>query len=111
MGLMRCEKHGLQGFSEVCGHIDAEYKQGIYREHNDFCIGELLGILICEECWKRVDLNVFQPYLEMSQDEFIDLNDEEAKPIEDKWSEIYNSVGRQVWCLKCVSEITSKKTP
>lgn len=110
MGIMLCKKHGRQGFSEVCGHIDAEYRQGIYREHREFCIGEFYGILICEECWKRVDVDKFQPYLEMSQDEFLDLDDEEVKPIEDEWSEIYNSVSRQIWCLKCISEITTKKT-
>ena len=110
MGIIHCEKHGKQGFYEVCEHITAEYTQGIYRKHRNFCIGELLGILICEKCWKKVDLNKFQPYLDMSQDEFLDLDDEKTKPIEDKWSEIYDSVGRRAWCAECVAEIIINQT-
>jgi hypothetical protein len=105
MGITNCKKHGRQGFDEVCGHIDAEYKQDIYRERRDFCIGDLLGILICEECWKKVDLDKFQPYLEMSFDEFLDLDDEEVNKIEDEWHKVYESVKAKTWCLQCIAEV------
>ena len=105
MGLILCKKHGKQGFYEVCGHIDAEYKQDIYRKHRNFCIGELLGILVCEKCWEKHSLDRFQLYLDMSFDEFLNLDNEKADLIGEEWDEVYCAVGRQGWCIECVAEI------
>jgi hypothetical protein len=109
MALIRCKKHGLQGFSEVCVDIDTEYNQDIYREHRDFCIGELYGILVCEECWNKHNLDRFQTYLKMSFDDFLDLDEEEAKPIEEEWDKVYQTVNRKGWCIQCVAEIRVKQ--
>lgn len=105
MGRIICEKHGKQGFREVCEHIHYEYLQNIYREHSEFILGEFYTITVCELCWKNQDLERFQNFAEISFDDFLDLEEEKAKPMEDKWSQVYNSVNRRAWCVQCIAEV------
>jgi hypothetical protein len=109
VGIIRCDKHGNQGFNEVCIHIHDEYKQNIYREYFYFRLGAFLGTLVCDECWKTHNLDNFQKFSEMSADEFLDLDEGKAKPIEDKWEKVYNSIDRHVWCIECVKEVQIKQ--
>lgn len=109
MTLIRCKKHGLLSFYEVCEHIDEEYKSGIYQEHSMFYLAEMYGILVCNKCWQKHSLDNFQRISEMTNDEYFDLDDEEANQLESGWSKVYNSVNRQVWCVGYVAEIQIKQ--
>jgi hypothetical protein len=108
MGIISCKKHGLQGFEEVCEHIDAEYKSVFFRKHNDFSLAELYGIYVCDECWAKHNLDRFQPFSTITSDEFLDMDEEKADSIEQSWSEIYNAVNRKMWCCQCIAEIEIK---
>lgn len=105
MGLTRCKKHGLQGFREVCEHIHEEYSQNIYQPHLDFELAEFYSITLCDKCWKLYDLDRFKKFAELTFDEFLDMEEEKAKPMEDEWSKVYNAVNRRAWCVQCISEI------
>ena len=109
MGVVICRKHGQQGFDEVCEHIDDEYKKGIYQEHNEFWQSEMYCMLVCDECWRFYDLDRFREMSKMPLDEFLDLDDEKIKPVEDEWREIYDSVNPRLWCVQCVAEIQVKQ--
>lgn len=109
MGIILCKKHGKQGFSEVCGHIDTEYKQDICNKHRVFGLAEMFEMLVCNECWKHHNLDRFQTFSEMTENEFFDLEEERANQIVKEWSDVYNNVNRRGWCLQCVAEIKVKQ--
>lgn len=109
MGIILCQKHGRQGFYEVCEHIDDKYKQDIYSHHRNFRLGSFYGIRICDECWKTHDLDNFQEFSEIDMEEFLDLPDEIAKKTEDKWNKVYDSINRCCWCIQCIAEVQIKQ--
>jgi hypothetical protein len=105
MGIIVCEKHGDQGFYEVCGHIDEEYKRNIYHKYRRFNLSVLGGPLVCDECWRIYNLDRFQDFSKMTEEKFFDLDEGMAKQFEDEWDKVYNLIDRRCWCVQCVAEI------
>lgn len=109
MGITLCKKHGQQGFFEVCGHIYQEYENDIYRSNRRFELGEFYFIEVCEKCWQKHNLDRFDHFAEISDDELLDMDQEKAKAIDDEWRKVYDSVNRRGLCVQCIAEVKVKQ--
>ena len=99
MGLVICNKHGEQGFFEVCEHIYGDLNKGEYPEMKEL---SLLRVKVCDDCYDRNGINEL-PKISLNDA----LNDPEA--VSDKEVELaytkYKQIKRFVFCRICAMEI------
>lgn len=107
---MICEKHGRQGFEQVCEHIDAEFKQEIYPETHRLNFWEI--ILVCNECWENYEIEKFESHPELKGKSYFDIDDEldEDSPIFKKYVEVQEKLNKNLkgWCIQCIKEVKVK---
>src|SRR5690606_9735371 len=99
MGLVICNKHGEQGFFEVCEHLYNDLNKGVYPEMKEF---PLLRVKVCEDCYDRNEVNKL-PQISLSDV----LNDPET--VSEEEAELaytkYKQIKRFVFCRICAMEI------
>lgn len=99
MGLVICNKHGEQGFFEVCEHLYNDLNKGVYPEMKEL---SLLRVKVCEDCYNKYEINKL-PLVSLSDV----LNDPDA--VSDEDFELahnkYKQIKRFVFCRICAMEI------
>lgn len=99
MGLIICNKHGEQGFFEVCEHIYSNFNKGVYPEMKEL---SLLRVKVCDDCYDRNEINKL-PQISL----YDTLADPEA--VSDKEVELaytkYKQIKRFSFCRICAMEI------
>ena len=105
MGAVLCDKHGQQGFYEMCEHVHDSLNQGIYPEMKEIT---LLNTLVCPDCYEKLKMGRIP---EMTLNELIELDDKTGKEIDTLATDIYNRIPvRKAMCIKCVAEIKSNQS-
>ena len=100
MGRVSCEKHGQQGFVEMCSHLHDSFQNNQCPEHR---FHASLNIMLCPTCWKELKADRL-PEVDLEDLDF--LESEGGKKADKIFFEIYDQIpGRKVMCLKCVEEI------
>lgn len=99
MGLVICNKHGKQGFFEVCEHIYADLNKDIYPEMKEL---SLLRVKVCDDCYDRnkiSELPQISLYDVLENPEAV--SEEEAGLAYSK----YKQIKRFCFCRICAMEI------
>jgi len=113
MGITYCKKHGRQGFDQVCEHIDAKFKEGIFSlETHRLNFWEI--ILVCDNCWRDYDIEKFENHPELKGKSFFDIDDEfdENSSIYKEYGNVQQKLNENLrgWCLQCIKEVEVKTT-
>ena len=99
MGLIICDKHGGQGFYEVCEHLHSDLENGVYPEMKEL---PLLRVKICDDCYQRIGANELPC---ISFDECINNVDSISEEVEELASAKYKQINRFAICRICDLEI------
>ena len=99
MGLVICNKHGEQGFFEVCEHLYNDLNKGVYPEMKEL---SLLRVKVCEDCYDRNEIDKL-PQISLSEV----LTDPEAVSEEEVYLAYtkYKQIKRFASCRLCAMEI------
>lgn len=98
MGRIKCKKHGLQPFREICQHLAKDFSNGIYPE---FKQSTLTYILLCLECHSQYNWAEF----DIDFKELEKLPEHEVKEMEQQFDKSYESINRSAWCVQCINEV------
>ncbi len=105
MGAIKCDKHGGQGFLEMCEHVFHDLQAGIYPEMTNF---PPFDIKLCPTCYESLSVSQM-PDIEF--EEILKMPDEECEPIDRAFTNIYNKIpGRTAMCYKCIEEVRIANT-
>ncbi len=101
MGVVKCNVHGKQQFTNVCIHIEKELNEGILPE---YYITEPLYSKVCKVCKKKYDLII---ETKITFDEALDLESNELELFEQKISHVENEIKYRAFCIECYKEIAA----
>jgi len=96
MGLILCNKHGGQGFFEICEHIQADLNNGIYPTMIKFPI---FNVKVCQDCYDNISAHEIP---DISLDElFSNYSEQDIDKIDKSVQIKYNQINRSAICTIC----------
>ena len=99
MGVIICDKHGEQYFSEVCLHIH----EAIEKEISVPCFNiKVLNLKVCKSCFFEYD---FESIADLNVEKLLRLDESEQEWYEKIISKKYNQVDRKGICSKCFADL------
>ncbi|MDC8004094.1 hypothetical protein POV27_08515 [Aureisphaera galaxeae] len=102
MGAINCKKHGRQLIIEVCEHA---YEALHSRQKLDLLKIPILNLRVCTSCYDQFR---FQAVPDITIEDLLELDDEEADRIGDFVHGKYDQVNRKVMCVACYNELKEK---
>jgi hypothetical protein len=104
MGIVLCDIHGHGAIVETCRHVAEQIDSGMRPTGQRFTV--LTELFICDDCFETLGFERFRRFLNLPAEEFIDIDDASAAPLEEACTSLE---GRRIFCSTCITEMERRK--